>query len=214
MATANTAVGSVDENEEIQESTGTPSPAETGKVPVARLVTLLDNSVLRMRAPIDKAIGDIRAGVKQMFRSYLLDRGFFEFESPCLIGAASEGGSNVFELPYFGKKAYLAQSPQFYKQIEIAGGRERVFCIGPVMRAENSNTPRHMTELTGLDLEMEIEDSYLEVRNMLEGVLLHIFSGLETKYKKQVDFVRSIYPSEPLLLSEKPVRLTFAEGRK
>jgi aspartyl-tRNA synthetase len=78
---------------------------------------------------------------------YLRSKGFKKFESPGLIAAASEGGANVFELPYFGKKAYLAQSPQFYKQIQIAGGRERVYSIGPVYRAENSNTPRHMTEV-------------------------------------------------------------------
>jgi len=82
-----------------------------------------------------------------LFRSYLKSHGFKEFEPPCLIGAASEGGANVFRLPYFGQEAFLAQSPQFYKQFEIAGGRKRVFSVGPVFRAENSNTPRHMTEV-------------------------------------------------------------------
>lgn len=90
---------------------------------------------------------DIRVEAKHLFRSYLRDHGFKEFEPPCLIGAASEGGANVFAMPYFNQKAYLAQSPQFYKQFEIAGGRKRVFSIGPVFRAENSNTPRHMTEV-------------------------------------------------------------------
>jgi aspartyl-tRNA synthetase len=85
--------------------------------------------------------------VKKLFRSYLEARKFKEFEPPCLIGAASEGGANVFKLAYFGQDAFLAQSPQFYKQFEIAGGRERVFSIGPVFRAENSNTARHMTEV-------------------------------------------------------------------
>jgi aspartyl-tRNA synthetase len=125
---------------------------------------------------------DVRIEAKRLFRSYLEDRGFKEFEPPCLIGAASEGGANVFRLPYFGQEAFLAQSPQFYKQIEIAGGRERVFSIGPVFRAENSNTPRHMTEFTGLDLEMEIKESYTEVRDVLEGVLLHIFRGLRGQF--------------------------------
>lgn len=85
----------------------------------------------------------------------------------------------MFRLGYFGEEAFLAQSPQFYKQFEIAGGRERVFSISPVFRAENSNTPRHMTEFTGLDLEMEIKDSYQEVLLILEGVLLSIFRGLQ-----------------------------------
>jgi aspartyl/asparaginyl-tRNA synthetase len=119
-------------------------------VPVAHLSTLLDNPVIRKRAPIDRAIADIRSEVQFLFTEYLRGKGFKKFESPGLIEAASEGGANVFELPYFGRKAYLAQSPQFYKQIEIAGGRERVFCIGPVYRAENSNTPRHMTEVRAI----------------------------------------------------------------
>lgn len=76
----------------------------------------------------------------------------------------------------------MAQSPQFYKQFEIAGGRERVFSIGPVFRAENSNTPRHMTEFTGLDMEMEIKNSYQEVLQTLEGVLLSIFRGIQGQF--------------------------------
>lgn len=119
-------------------------------------------------------------------------------------------------MPYFGKQAFLAQSPQFYKQMEIAGGRKRVFSIGPVFRAENSNTPRHMTEFTGLDLEMEIEESYQEVTHMLEGVLLYILRGLKERCSEQIEIVRTAYPSEDILLPEdgKEVRLTFAEGQK
>jgi aspartyl/asparaginyl-tRNA synthetase len=129
---------------------------------------------------------DIRIEVKRLFRSYLETRRFKEFEPPCLIGAASEGGSNVFRLAYFGEEAFLAQSPQFYKQFEIAGGRERVFSIGPVFRAENSNTPRHMTEFTGLDVEMEIKNSYTEVLDVLEGVLLSIFRGIQGQFSERL----------------------------
>lgn len=185
-------------------------------VPVAHLSTILDNPVIRKRAPVDNAIQDIRNEVQFLFMEYLRARRFKKFESPGLIEAASEGGANVFAMPYFGKKAYLAQSPQFYKQYEIAGGRERVFCVGPVYRAENSNTPRHMTEFTGLDIEMEIEHHYHEVRDMLEGVLLYIFKGLEKNCAKEIELVRAVYPSEPFLLPPegKEVRLTFAEGQK
>lgn len=103
---------------------------------------------MHKRAPISQAIADIRIAVEDYFSEYLKARGFKRFHPPSLIAAASEGGANVFALPYFGKQAYLAQSPQFYKQIEIAGGRKRVFCVHPVFRAENSNTPRHMTEVS------------------------------------------------------------------
>ncbi|KAF5022392.1 hypothetical protein F66182_5565, partial [Fusarium sp. NRRL 66182] len=184
-------------------------------VPGASMITHLNNPVMHKRAPVQQAIADVRLAVRKLFVEYLEARDFVQFEAPCLIGAASEGGSNVFGMPYFDKQAYLAQSPQFYKQYEIAGGRKRVLCIGPVFRAENSNTPRHMTEFTGLDLEMEIEDHYHEVRDMLEGVLLHIFRGLKERCAEQIALVRTVYPSEDFLLPEpgKEVRLTFAEGQ-
>ncbi|OAA58414.1 aspartyl-tRNA synthetase [Niveomyces insectorum RCEF 264] len=189
---------------------------ETTTAPAASMLTHLDNIAMHKRAPVQQAIADIRIEVKRLFRSYLEARHFKEFEPPCLIGAASEGGANVFRLPYFGEEAFLAQSPQFYKQFEIAGGRERVFSISPVFRAENSNTPRHMTEFTGLDLEMEIKDSYTEVLSVLEGVLLFIFRGIQERCANEIETVRSVYYSEPLLLPEpgKEVRLTFAEAQK
>ncbi|OLN93939.1 Aspartate-tRNA ligase, cytoplasmic 2 [Colletotrichum chlorophyti] len=189
--------------------------AET-TTPAASMLTHLDNIAMHKRAPVQQAIADIRIEVKRLFRSYLEARRFKEFEPPCLIGAASEGGGNVFRLAYFGEEAFLAQSPQFYKQFEIAGGRERVFSISPVFRAENSNTPRHMTEFTGLDVEMEIKESYTEVLTILEGVLLSIFRGLQERCADEIETVRSVYHSEPLLLPEpgKEVRLTFAEAQK
>lgn len=190
--------------------------AEAATAPAASMLTHLDNIAMHKRAPVQQAIADIRIEVKKLFRSYLESHGFKEFEPPCLIGAASEGGANVFRLAYFGQEAFLAQSPQFYKQFEIAGGRERVFSIGPVFRAENSNTPRHMTEFTGLDLEMEIKNSYTEVVTMLEGVLLHIFRGLRDRCADEIETVRAVYPSESFLLPEpgKEVRLSFAEAQK
>lgn len=192
------------------------SDAAAAAAPGASLSTHLNNPVMHKRAPVQQAIADVRMEVEELFREYLRARRFKSFQPPCLIAAASEGGANVFKLPYFTKEAYLAQSPQFYKQIEIAAGRKRVFCVGPVFRAENSNTPRHMTEFTGLDLEMEIEDSYHEVRDMLEGVLLYIFRGLKERCAEQIELVRSVYPCDEFLVPEpgKEVRLTFAEGQK
>ncbi|KAK4229563.1 tRNA synthetases class II-domain-containing protein [Podospora fimiseda] len=192
------------------------APADELAIPTATMLTHLDNIVMHKRSAVQQAIADIRIEVKHLYRSYLRDRGFKEFEPPCLIGAASEGGANVFRLPYFEKEAFLAQSPQFYKQIEVAGGRKRVFSIGPVFRAENSNTPRHMTEFTGMDLEMEINKHYHEALDIIEGVLLHILRSLPERCAEEIAIVRSVYPSEDFLLPEpgKEVRLTFAEGQK
>lgn len=122
--------------------------ASLDNVPSASMATHLSNPAMHKRAPVQQAIADVRMATRKLFAEYLDAQGFNQFEPPCLIGAASEGGANVFSLPYFDKSACLAQSPQFYKQIEIAGGRKRVYCIGPVFRAENSNTPRHMTEVS------------------------------------------------------------------
>jgi aspartyl-tRNA synthetase len=116
-------------------------------VPSASMLTHLNNPAMHKRSPVQQAIADVRLTVRKLFGEFLESKGFVQFEPPCLIGAASEGGANVFKMPYFEKAAFLAQSPQFYKQFEIAGGRKRVYCIGPVFRAENSNTPRHMTEV-------------------------------------------------------------------
>ncbi|KAK4162011.1 tRNA synthetases class II-domain-containing protein [Cladorrhinum sp. PSN259] len=219
LAVANRPIANfTDEDTPVEEGVEKLSIAPTDElaIPVATMLTHLDNIVMHKRSAVQQAIADIRIEVKNLFRSYLTERGFKEFEPPCLIGAASEGGANVFRLPYFEREAFLAQSPQFYKQIEVAGGRKRVFSIGPVFRAENSNTPRHMTEFTGLDLEMEINKTYHEAIDIIEGVLLHILRTLKERCAEEIAIVRSVYPSEDFLLPEpgKEVRLTFAEGQK
>jgi aspartyl-tRNA synthetase len=159
LNTANRAVGAFDDEDPSQQPAAAAEGVENlslaDAAPTASLSTHLNNPVMHKRAPVQQAIADVRMTVRKLFAEYLEARDFVQFEPPCLIGAASEGGANVFSMPYFDKQAFLAQSPQFYKQYEIAGGRKRVYCIGPVFRAENSNTPRHMTEFTGLDMEME-----------------------------------------------------------
>ncbi|ROV96674.1 hypothetical protein VSDG_05553 [Cytospora chrysosperma] len=212
LGASNAAISSFEVDGQMQQL----SISDNGPGLSATLETHLDNIVMHKRAPLQQAIQTVRENVRDLFVEYLKKNEFHSFEPPCLIGAASEGGANVFGLPYFGKNAFLAQSPQFYKQLEIAGGRKRVYCVGPVFRAENSNTPRHMTEFTGLDMEMEIEENYREVIYMLEGLFLYIFRNLEERCKEQIALVRTIYPSEPFTLPEdgKEVRLTFAEGQK
>ncbi|PNP49197.1 hypothetical protein THARTR1_10058 [Trichoderma harzianum] len=215
LASANKAVTQVDEEDTVVD--GVESLNVSGSaVPGASLSTHMNNPVMRKRAPVSQAISDVRMTIRKIFTEYLDARGFNLFEPPCLIGAASEGGSEVFKLPYFGKEAYLAQSAQFYKQMEIAGGRKKVYSVGPTFRAENSNTRRHMTEFFVMDLETEIEDHYHEVMYLLEDLLLHIFRQLEVRCKDQIELVRSVYPSPPFLLPKvgEEVRISFADGQK
>jgi len=116
----------------------------------------LDNRALDLRTPASQAIFRVQSAVCQLFRATLLATGFQEIHTPKLISGASEGGAAVFSADYMGRPACLAQSPQLYKQMAIVADFERVFEIGPVFRAENSFTHRHLCEFVGLDFEMQI----------------------------------------------------------
>lgn len=118
------------------------------------------------------------SGILQLFRQALLDEDFVELHTPKLIAGASEGGSSVFKLDYKGQPACLAQSPQLHKQMAICADFGRVFEIGPVFRAEDSFTHRHLCEFTGLDFEMEIKEHYFEVG--LEAMPCFCYSQLRS----------------------------------
>jgi len=182
--------------------------------PTVSLSTRLNNRVIDLRARHNRAIFKIKHGVVKLFREFLESKDFIGVQTPKLLGSASEGGANVFKVSYFHTEAFLAQSPQLYKQMLIASRMERVYEIGPVFRAENSNTARHLTEFTGLDLEMEFQEHYHEVVDLLEELMLFIFNGLKERYKSETDLIRSIYHVEEFKLPEvgKTVRLPFAEG--
>jgi aspartyl/asparaginyl-tRNA synthetase len=105
----------------------------------------------------------------QVFRQVLLSEGFVGIHTPKLISGSSEGGAAVFKLDYNGQPACLAQSPQLHKQMAVCGGFGRVFEVGPVFRAEDSNTHRHLCEFVGLDVEMALRDHYTEVGVIAAG---------------------------------------------
>src|SRR5262249_6123912 len=119
----------------------------------AQLPTLLDHASVALRHPRQRALFEIASATLSGFRSALRAQHFVEIQTPKIVGSATEGGANVFRIDYFDKKAYLAQSPQFYKQMMV-GVFERVFEVGPVFRAEPHDTPRHLSEYVSLDLEM------------------------------------------------------------
>ncbi|CAM9532535.1 unnamed protein product [Heterosigma akashiwo] len=143
----------------------------------------LDYRWIDTRTLANQAIFRIQSGVCALFREFLASRGFVEIHSPKLLGGASEGGSDVFELSYFNQPSCLAQSPQLYKQMTAAcGDFDRVMEVGPVFRAENSNTNRHLCEFTGLDLEMAITEHYYEVLEVFSELFIFIFDGLNERY--------------------------------
>ncbi len=119
-------------------------------------------------------------------REFLVERNFVEIHTPKLIAAASESGSDVFEVKYFDTHAYLAQSPQFYKQMAMASGLERIFETGPVFRAEKSYTNKHATEFTGFDLEFSYIDSFEDVMKMEEEMLAYALAAVKEKHGDKV----------------------------
>lgn len=139
--------------------------------------TELDYRPLVLRNLKKQAIFKVQAVILQKFAESLRAQGFTEFKSPVLMSAPSESGASVFEVNYFDGKAYLAQSPQVYKQIMVTAF-ERAFCVGPVFRAEKHNTTRHIMELTQMDAEMGFIDNYDEAMQVAEHVIRHIVEGV------------------------------------
>ncbi|KAG5896035.1 hypothetical protein JTB14_011030 [Gonioctena quinquepunctata] len=176
--------------------------------------TRLDNRILDLRTPTNQAIYRLEAGVCRLFRDSLTKRGFVEIHTPKIISAASEGGANVFTVSYFKGSAYLAQSPQLYKQMAIASDFEKVFTIGAVFRAEDSNTHRHLTEFTGLDMEMAFNYHYHEVMLTIGNFFTEIFKGLRDQYQHEISIVNQQYPAEPFTFLDPPLVLEFNDARK
>uniref|UniRef100_A0A914CVL7 Aspartate--tRNA ligase, cytoplasmic n=1 Tax=Acrobeloides nanus TaxID=290746 RepID=A0A914CVL7_9BILA len=160
---------------------------EDANLATVNLDTRLDNRILDLRTQTSQAIFKIQAGICEIFRNALSKRGFTEIQTPKIIPSPSEGGANVFEVSYFKGSAYLAQSPQLYKQMAIAADFDRVFTIGAVFRAEDSNTHRHMTEFVGLDLEMAFNFHYHEVVDTIGVLLIEIFKHLQANYQHEIE---------------------------
>ena len=137
------------------------------------LDTRLDNRYIDLRNEKNMKIFQIQSTIVRYMREYLYNNKFTEIHTPKFIGAASESGSEVFEVKYFDRKAYLAQSPQFYKQMAMAAGMDRVFEVAPCFRAENSNTSRHATEFTSFDVEFSYINSFQDVMDMESEMLTY-----------------------------------------
>ncbi|GJJ09741.1 hypothetical protein Clacol_003965 [Clathrus columnatus] len=176
------------------------------------LDTRLDNRIIDLRTQTNQAVFKLQSAVTDLFASFLRSEGFTEIHSPKLQGAATESGASVFKVGYFKGDAFLAQSPQLHKQMCIAADFERVFEIGPVFRAEDSNTHRHLTEFIGLDLEMAFQEHYHEVMDLIDGMLKSIFKGLTENYSREIAAVGKQFPADPFKWREETLKLTFKEA--
>lgn len=159
-------------------SVADPSPIEDN----ANIDTKLDYRFIDLRTNRNTNIFKIQTALVKYMREYLYNNGFMEIHTPKLIGTASESGSEVFEVKYFNRSAYLAQSPQFYKQMAMASGFERIFEVGPCFRAENSNTNRHTTEFTCFDVEFSYINSFEDVMTLEEEMLTYALKNIKEEY--------------------------------
>lgn len=148
--------------------------------------TRLNYRFLDLRSEKNLLMFKVQTCFVNAMRDYVVKNNFIEIHTPKLIGAASESGSEVFELKYFDRKAYLAQSPQFYKQMALASGFEKVFEIAPAFRAENSNSYRHATEFTSFDIEFSYINSYEDVMDFEEDLLIAGLSKVKEEYGEEI----------------------------
>jgi aspartyl-tRNA(Asn)/glutamyl-tRNA(Gln) amidotransferase subunit A len=149
------------------------------------LSTVLDNRTISIRNPNILFAFRVQSEIARLFQEFLRMQRFTEIKSPKIISSGTEGGTNIFEVKYFDRTAYLAQSPQFYKQIMVGSGLERVFEIGPVFRAEHHDTIRHLNEYISMDFEMGFIRDEQDVINMQEKMIKYIFRNLKNKFRHE-----------------------------
>ena len=190
-----TCVGPVVENEYVKMGGKEMLPEEMEILSIAEPLPLtkdaaidsrMDYRWIDLRSDKNTLIFKAQTELVGAMREYCLNQNFMEIHTPKLIGAASESGSDVFELKYFDRKAYLSQSPQFYKQMAMAAGFDRIFEVGPVFRAEKSFTNKHATEFTGFDVEMSYITSFRDVMAFEAELLQYALKRVKEKYGDQI----------------------------
>lgn len=163
------------------------------KIVDTSIENLLDYRPITLRNERQRAIFKLQEGICRGIREFLYNEHFTEIHTPKIVQSGAEGGANIFSLNYFGKEAYLAQSPQFYKQMMV-GVFERVFEIAPVFRAEKHDTSRHLNEYTSVDFEMGYIKSFKEIMEMETAMLKYTLNYLAERYKKEISLLSLTLP--------------------
>ncbi len=200
---------------EVLSAAAAPLPLPVADKVGAEPDTRFDNRFLDLRKPEHQAIFRIRSVVVDALRSYLAHEGFVEVHTPKLAGAGAEGGATLFQTDYFGRKAYLSQSPQLYKQILMSTGLDRVLEIAPAFRAEPSDTVRHITEFTSFDAELAWIESQEDVFRLLEGAVGHAIERVRSDAKADLGLLHAEpkTPRLPLRRLPYPEALEILRGR-
>lgn len=187
---------------------GLPIPVLTKADNEADVDLRFDNRQLDLRQEEKQLIFKTWSKLEEGFREEYSRQGFMQIYTPCFMSTSSETGADVFEVKYFDRKAYLSQSPQFYKQMAIASGLEKVFMVGPVFRAEKSFTTRHVTEFTGWDFEFAFIDSHHDIMDMEEKLLVSGFKKLQETVLPNIEVPTQPFPR--MTLSDVKVKLKAA----
>ncbi|MFL0401509.1 aspartate--tRNA(Asn) ligase [Bacillus nitratireducens] len=186
-----------------------PLPFEINKKKLqVGLDQLLNERVLSLRHERIAAIFKVKSTLVQSFSEFLIENDFTRIFTPKIVSQGAEGGANVFKLPYFQKEAYLAQSPQFYKQMMVAGGLERVFEVAPVYRAEHHNSSRHLNEYISLDVELGFIHDFYEVMQLETDVLRYMFQQVAKICEKELQLLQIEVP----VITEIP-KITLLEAQ-
>ena len=167
-----------------------PLPLDVAEKVPAELDTRLDHRYLDLRKPKIQAIFRIRHCMLQSIRNFLCEEGFIEVNTPKIVSTATEGGTELFPISYFEKEAFLNQSPQLYKQVLMAAGLEKVFEIGPIFRAEEHNTVRHLNEAVSIDIEVSFTD-HEGVMDVLERLIAKVYEDVSMKCEKYLSWLNA-----------------------
>lgn len=187
----------------------TPLPIDNTDKSQTNIDKRIDYRFLDTRNLKKQAIFKIRGKIAKIVMTFLDNNGFTNITTPKLVTIGVESGAELFKVNYFGRAVYLSQSPQLYKQMFVAGGFERVYELGPVFRAEKSNTTRHLTEFTGIDFEMGFIHDYTDVMDMIEKMLIDLIKNLPTEAAAELKLlgVQHAFPA-------KIPRITMADAKK
>lgn len=185
-----------------------PLPLDPSQKVKADFDTRLTHRVLDLRSRSHRLVFHVQACLVSGFREFLEREGFCEVHTPKIVATGTEGGTELFPVQYFENKAYLAQSPQFYKQMLVGAGFERVYEVGPVYRAEEHNTVRHINEYTSMDLEFGFIQDDRDVRDLENRLLVHMYKNLKRKFPQAQDELQADIPEVPAEIPS----ITFEEA--
>ncbi len=188
-----------------------PIPVVEKGIGEIKLQKRLDWRWVDLRKPEKALIFKVWTAMEQAFREYCISNNFIEIHSPKIVVTSTESGSELFEIKYFKQKAYLAQSPQLYKQMAMAAGFEKVFEVGPVFRANPSFTSRHDTEFTMYDVEISFIKSHHDLMEEEEKMMVAMFTAIKEKYGEEI---KNLYGQEVKIPTVPFPKLTLREAKK